>query len=106
MAERLKDYDYHALCYRVLRRDGWKCRNCGFRANLHVHHIWFRSQGGPDDIWNLVTLCNACHDGVHTAIKDGEHGLTVRVYAVTGDVEFIAASWWRPTMNERRHGAY
>ena len=67
MSLRLPAAEYKALCLRVLRRDGWKCRNprCGFRGNLHVHHIIFRSEMGEDASWNLVTICNVCHDLIH-----------------------------------------
>jgi HNH endonuclease len=64
---RLPPDEYKALCRRVMDRDGWRCRNprCGMRNNLHVHHIIFRSEMGPDKSWNLVTICNECHDFVH-----------------------------------------
>ena len=59
--------EYKALCRSVLERDGWQCRNphCKWRNNLHIHHIIFRSEQGPDESWNLVAICNACHDAVH-----------------------------------------
>ena len=67
MSLRIPCDEYSALCRRVLERDGWKCRNprCGFRGNLHVHHIIYRSQRGKDESWNLITLCSECHDRVH-----------------------------------------
>jgi len=46
-------------------RDGWKCRNCGSRNDLHQHHIEYRSHGGSDELDNLVTLCWKCHRAVH-----------------------------------------
>ncbi|HYV67769.1 MAG TPA: HNH endonuclease signature motif containing protein, partial [Myxococcales bacterium] len=51
----------------VLERDNWLCQVpwCS-RAADHVHHILFRSAGGTDDPWNLVSLCAAHHlYGVH-----------------------------------------
>jgi hypothetical protein len=30
-----------------------------------VHHVLFRSRGGPDEAWNLVTLCEGCHRLLH-----------------------------------------
>ncbi|HEV8200950.1 MAG TPA: HNH endonuclease signature motif containing protein, partial [Candidatus Polarisedimenticolia bacterium] len=54
--------------YRIFERDGWRCRvpGCSSRANLQVHHVVFRSQGGGEDDGNLVTLCAAHHlRGIH-----------------------------------------
>ena len=65
MSLRLPSEEYAALCKQVLNRDGWKCRRCGLRNNLHVHHIIFRSEMGEDVSWNLITLCSNCHDRIH-----------------------------------------
>jgi 5-methylcytosine-specific restriction endonuclease McrA len=62
---RLDPYLYEQLCNQVLRRDGWRCQSCGAMSNLEVHHKEFRSHSGDDSEWNLITLCTACHAGVH-----------------------------------------
>jgi 5-methylcytosine-specific restriction endonuclease McrA len=56
---------YERLRHEVLRRDGWRCQNCGSRSNLEVHHKEFRSQGGDDSEENLITFCVACHSLLH-----------------------------------------
>ncbi len=45
--------------YRVFTRDGWRCQvsGCRSRAHLNAHHVIFRSRNGPDERWNLVTVC-------------------------------------------------
>lgn len=55
----------------ALRRDKYLCQNClryGKRVDAsHVHHIW------PLDmfpqwalkLWNLISLCEACHNKMH-----------------------------------------
>jgi hypothetical protein len=52
---------------RIFTRDGWRCQapRCRSRANLHAHHIVFRSRNGPDAPWNLVTVCRAHHEMLH-----------------------------------------
>jgi hypothetical protein len=53
---------------RVLNRDGWRCQApaCTGRANLEVHHVQLRSEGGGDEPDNCVTLCRFHHHrGVH-----------------------------------------
>ena len=60
---------YQNLKEEVLRRDGWKCQECGMPANLEVHHILPRSYLGSDVADNLVTLCAACHGRVHKNIR-------------------------------------
>ena len=56
---------YERLRQQVLRRDDWRCQDCGTRSNLEVHHQEFRSQGGEDSEQNLITLCVACHSLLH-----------------------------------------
>jgi len=57
--------------HRVFERDGWRCTvpGCSSYRNLHSHHIVFRSDNGPDDLWNRTSLCTAHHQGcVHEGI--------------------------------------
>lgn len=43
------------------------CKYCGAASGrLELHHITYRSQGGPDKTWNLIVLCDAHHRLVHT----------------------------------------
>jgi HNH endonuclease len=54
--------------WKILERDEWRCQapGCSSRRRLEVHHIIFRSHGGPDDPENLTTLCHGHHrHGVH-----------------------------------------
>lgn len=63
---RLDPVAYENLRRQVLRRDGWRCQNCGTMSNLEVHHQEYRSGGGEDAEPNLITLCAICHGQVHT----------------------------------------
>jgi 5-methylcytosine-specific restriction endonuclease McrA len=62
---RLDSNLYEQLRNQVLRRDGWQCQLCGTMLNLEIHHRQFRSHSGDDSEENLITLCVACHAGVH-----------------------------------------
>lgn len=42
------------------------CRWCGAQGQ-EVHHVIYRSQGGPDTLTNLVLLCNRCHMRAHSS---------------------------------------
>ena len=57
---------YERLHLQVLRRDDWRCQNCGQRQNLEIHHKERRSQGGHDTKDNLITLCSAYHAIEHS----------------------------------------
>lgn len=49
----------------ILVRDDYRCQNCEKpkpEANLEVHHIRTKANGGPDHPTNLITLCLYCHD--------------------------------------------
>ena len=54
----------------VKARDGFRCRSCGSRDHLEVHHIRQRKDGGSDRPDNLVTLCHECHKAWHEGKKD------------------------------------
>ena len=44
-----------------------QCEHCGTDKQLEVHHIVPLSEGGTNDLDNLVTLCKACHSRVTKA---------------------------------------
>ena len=92
---RLAPDQYALLVKQVLSRDGYKCRSCGSRNSLHIHHIIFRSQQGPDEMWNLLALCSACHDGVHKDVQDGQYGLAIN-FSTNYEPYFIRRQGWRP----------
>ncbi|PYX24616.1 MAG: hypothetical protein DMG82_07815 [Acidobacteria bacterium] len=56
---------YKELQFEVLRRDNWRCQNCGSSQNLQVHHQKFRSRRGDDCEQNLISLCAQCHSSMH-----------------------------------------
>ncbi len=82
-----QDYppDWDRRRRRVYARDDHQCQNCRRRGGpygdveLHAHHIVPKSRGGVHRLENLVTLCEPCHDAVHsrnavapTAISEAE----------------------------------
>jgi 5-methylcytosine-specific restriction endonuclease McrA len=60
---------YALLRLQVLRRDGWRCQNCGSLQNLEVHHLRQRSRQGDDGEENLITLCYECHRTTHGKVR-------------------------------------
>ena len=59
---------------RVYDRDGSACRCCGGKPGawlrpgayvLQLHHVLHHRTGGPNNLENLVTVCNVCHVDVH-----------------------------------------
>jgi hypothetical protein len=60
--------------HETFERDRWQCTApaCSARRNLHRHHIVYRSHEGPDDAWNLTTLCAWHH-------QRGAHGRGLKV---------------------------
>ena len=74
----------------VWRRDGGRCRACQRRRGRHLHHVQYRSHGGPWTTANCVVLCRECHQDVHARIliiagrnADAPDGLT-----------FERRRWW------------
>src|SRR5262249_21918183 len=64
----LRSADWVNIREPVLRRDKYKCVECGTpcrSAEADVHHLLPRSAGGPDEPSNLITLCDGCHAARH-----------------------------------------
>jgi hypothetical protein len=66
--------------HEVFERDRWQCTApaCSARRNLHRHHIVYRSHEGPDDPWNLTTLCAWHH-------QRGAHGTGLKIRGLAPD---------------------
>lgn len=55
--------DWQILRDSVLKRDNNKCQMCECTTKpLGIHHIKPRSEGGIDAMFNLIALCDSCHD--------------------------------------------
>lgn len=58
------------------KRDDFTCRCCQQRGGkLNAHHVWpfQRFPQWKYEVWNLVTLCKACHDKFHMAAGGPVH---------------------------------
>ena len=65
----------------VLARDGHCCVACESPRSLMLHHVIFRSAGGPTTRDNLITLCARCHGLVHEGFLriEGDAGRAPRL---------------------------
>ena len=63
----------------VLRRDNYRCQDCGWTHDLwnrsdprflELHHDRPHVRGGANRVENLVTLCTVCHDRRHSGKLD------------------------------------
>ena len=41
------------------------CKYCNKRQAVDIHHITFKSQGGSDEVKNLISLCRSCQEDAH-----------------------------------------
>ena len=61
----------------ILKRDGYRCRNCGSSYGLEVHHRQYHlikvtkdfRKPWTYDATNLITLCARCHQVGHEKYK-------------------------------------
>lgn len=58
-----------AIRLAVYERDKRVCVYCFTGWNVHLHHIAYRSEGGPDTADNLISLCQEHHEMVHSNKK-------------------------------------
>ena len=52
----------------VFERDDYKCQKCQTKERLVIHHL--DGDDRNNNLSNLITLCPACHGGLH-ALKNG-----------------------------------
>lgn len=95
----LTPQEYKKLLVQVFTRDGWKCRvpDCRRRNDLHGHHIVFRSHGGDDAAWNVVTLCRRCHDAIHNRWLIIEAIDCGKELDANGELVFKFVNGWEPS---------
>lgn len=51
----------------ILKRDGYKCRKCNCKSNLHIHHKIYVQGRMAWEYTNqfFITLCSDCHKKEH-----------------------------------------
>lgn len=76
-------------------RDQHSCQKCFGKKKenkLHVHHIIFRSNGGTHSPDNLVTLCKACHDQLHTHADPEKESLKLQTKRMSRTSDAVQVS--------------
>ena len=59
----LKSRKWQYIRSEVLKRDGFKCMQCGGKENLQVHHLSYKHLYNElGYLEELCTLCRECHD--------------------------------------------
>jgi len=51
-----------------LQFDGYECQTCESKDNLEVHHRHYRNLG-KEEMDDLITLCNECHEAITSVIR-------------------------------------
>jgi hypothetical protein len=68
----------------VRRRSNGLCEVCGHERLGVIHHRLRRSQGGGNELENLLGLCSRCHDEIHANPAWAyEHGYLVKSGGLT-----------------------
>ena len=60
----LASAEWKALRQQVLARDEHKCKSCNSTNSLRIHHISYYNLGA-ENLEDLVTLCESCHNSLH-----------------------------------------
>lgn len=84
---------------KVYRRDGYRCALCDSTKSLQVHHVIPRSEGGSNQLQNLICLCWKCHAVAHGTTMPDYPDYVTREYIVQECVEYVAdlyAGDWYP----------
>lgn len=71
----------------VHRRDGC-CRWCSGKGS-QLHHVKYRSEGGPDVEENLIFLCNGCHGRAHSSKEAFQPLLELYLWVAYTEARFL-----------------
>jgi len=74
------------LASKVRNRDNNQCVRCGAENSLIVHHIISRGEGGKNEMDNLATLCEYCHDLAHESDESDGWGDSDEVEGISSSV--------------------
>jgi len=82
--------------YQLRQRADWYCEICGLNRGTNAHHRKNRSQGGKDELSNLLLLCGSGTTGCHGYVTEHpaesyEKGWSVRSTATPRDIPV----WYR-----------
>ena len=65
------------------------CEWCGTSGDIRVAtHIFDRANGGPGVDWNLMSLCNKCHNLFDVRIKPRLHSALIKM-----GIEGLPTGW-------------
>jgi len=70
-SELLKTKEWKEFSLLIKERDGFRCKKCGCKENLHSHHKVYIKGNKPweYDKKHLETLCSTCHKNEHKGKK-------------------------------------
>ena len=77
--------DWRRTRENILRRDKFKCVECGKpcdRDEADIHHLLPHSADGSDEPSNLITLCDGCHAACHAKLAAGLARRAIERWAV------------------------
>jgi 5-methylcytosine-specific restriction endonuclease McrA len=69
MQKHIKNFTKH---YNLLEGEIMMCQYCRSKPVTDIHHIVYRSQGGSDEVDNLIGLCRGetgCHLKAHKQVE-------------------------------------
>lgn len=95
--ELLRDPRWQKKRLEIMKRDDFKCRECGdSQSNLQVHHKRYVRDKAPWEVPNgmLVTLCFRCHERI-TKLRARANDLLadLNLYELPIVVEFMEGFW-------------
>jgi len=80
----LESYEWlEVIRPRILKRDRYRCRACGSRNNLQIHHVCYDDPLGQERDVYLITLCENCHEAVTEYIEEHK-----------GEADMYHLTWW------------
>lgn len=62
MQKHIKNFRKH---YNIAENEVFMCQYCNGAPAVDIHHIYYKSRGGSDEVSNLIGLDRHCHELAH-----------------------------------------
>ena len=78
-SDQIRNGNWYEKRDNILRRDNYKCRICGSKEQIQVHHLAYEGLAWQVRDSDLITVCDKCHEDFENDKKLKEENILLPV---------------------------